>query len=315
MPGLGAFAHVGLGKETTFGTPVAASDYIKIISESIAHEIEELVLEGLGGVVDEPASLEGLNTVAGDLNVEVHPESIGHLLRSALGEPVTSGTGPYTHTFTPAQDNFSPVCALPPYTLEVHRDLEQAFQFTGCVVNQLQFNWGVNQKIMQATANILGKDVALIAKTTPSFETNEPFTWHQVNPQVGNPLTAIDTISAVQISINNNLEAVPTLNNTKTISRIRRNGFRVVEVQFTFEVEDLAEYNRFKNQEENAFQFEFTSGSNKIKFDLPKVRYNAFPLGVGGSGRLTVQVSGKAKYDAATGKAIEITLTNGKVSY
>ncbi len=316
MAGLGAFSHVGIAKETTFGTAVAANDYLQIVSESVSHNIEEIVREANRGIVDEPASLEGLNTIAGDIVVEVQPQTIGYLLRSALGAPVTTeAAAPYTHTFTPVQTDFAAKCALPPYTLEVHRDLEQAFQFAGCVVNNLQFTWGVDQKILRCTASILGKSVTLISKTSPEFEAANPFTWEQATYKSGSPLAAIDTLTAIQITVNNNLEAVATLNNTKEISRIRRNGFRTVEVQFTFEVEDLTEYNRFKAQSENAFAFEFVSDDNKIKFDLPKVRYTSFPLGVSGPGRLTVAVAGKAKYDAVAKKAIGIVLTNSKASY
>lgn len=316
MPGLGAFAHVGIAKEVTFGTPVAASDYLEIVSESISHNIEEIVREAIRGIVDEPASVEGLNTVAGDIVVEVQPETIGYLLRSALGAPETTGeVAPYAHTFIPTQTDFETKCALPPYTLEVHRDLEQAFQFAGCVVNNLQFSWGVDQKILRCTASILGKSVDLIAKTTPEFEAANPFTWEQATYKAGSPLAAIDTLTAIQITVNNNLEAVATLNNTKEISRIRRNGFRTVEVQFTFEVEDLTEYSKFAAQSENAFEFEFVNDTNKLKFELPKVRYTSFPLAVGGSGRITVAAAGKAKYDSVTEKAIGVVLTNGKASY
>lgn len=316
MAGLGVYAHVGIAKETTFGTPVTASDYLQIVSESISHNIEEVVREAIRGIADEPASLEGLTTITGDIVVEVQPQTIGYLLRSALGAPVSTGAATqYKHVFTPVQSDFATKCALPPYTLEVHRDLDQAFQFSGCAVNSLQFSWGVDQKILRCTASILGKSITLIAKTSPTFEAANPFTWEQATYKTGAPLAAIDTLTAIQITINNNLEAVATLNNTKEISRIRRNGYRTVELQLTYEVEDLTEYNRFKAQSENAFEFDFISEDNKIKFGLPKVRYTSFPLAVSGSGRLTVAVAGKAKYDTATSKAIGIELTNSKVSY
>jgi hypothetical protein len=260
--------------------------------------------------------MAGMETIAGDIVIEVQPQTIGYLLRSALGAPVVSGAeAPYVHTFTPVQSDFAAKCALPPYSLEVHRDLASAFQFAGCVVNNIQFAWGVDQKILRCTASILGKSVTLITKTTPSFEAANPFTWEQGTYKTGNPLAAIDTLNAIQITLNNSLEAVATLNNTNEISRIRRNGFRTVAVQFTFEVEDLTEYNKFAAQSENAFEFEFTSGDDKIKFDLPKVRYTSYPLAVGGPGRLTVAVAGKAKYDSVTSKAIGVVLTNGKASY
>jgi hypothetical protein len=130
MP-FGVLAHIGLGKETTYGTPVAASDYIRFASEGLSEEIEQVVSDNIIGVVDEGASVEGAHTISGDISFDVYPNNIGHLLRSALGAPVTTsvGTGVYQHVFTPTQNNFSNVCALPPYTFEVNRDLAQAFQY------------------------------------------------------------------------------------------------------------------------------------------------------------------------------------------
>lgn len=76
-------------------------------------------------------------------------------------------------------------CILPPYTLEIHRDLEKAFQFAGCVPNVLAFSFGVGAKILSLTASWLSKDVALIDATAPSFEATEPFRWNQAILLVG----------------------------------------------------------------------------------------------------------------------------------
>lgn len=310
----GAMAHIGLAKEVAFGTPVAATEYLPFVSESLSLNIEELLEESIKSMPDEPASHSGLQTIAGDIVFEVRPETVGHILRSCLGVPVTTGAAaPYTHTFTPVNSAFLANCDLPPYTIEVHRDLEQAFQYTGCVVNQLQLAFGTEQKIMRGTASIIAKDVANIAKTTPNFETGAPFKWNQVTVKAG--AVTIETMEQAQITINNNLAGFAGLNATDKINKIRRNGNRVIEVSFTFDAANLDEYNRFKNQTETAFEFNFVAGTNELKITLPKVRYTAFPLNVGGAERLTVAASGKAKYDSATSKAIEIALKNAKASY
>lgn len=136
MP-IGALAHIGLGKEITYGTPVAATEYLRFASEGLNEEIEQIISENLSGVVDEGSSYEGIRSVSGDVSFDVYPNVVGNILRAAFGAPVTTMVvaGVYQHVFTPSQTNFSNVCALPPYTLEVHRDLEQAFQYSGAVVN------------------------------------------------------------------------------------------------------------------------------------------------------------------------------------
>jgi len=186
MGAIGQRSHLGIGKETTFGTAVAATDYLKFNSESIVLSAEELVSAQLGRR-DEPESYQGLKSVAGDSVHEVHPKALGHLLRSWFGAPVTTtlDTGIYLHVFTPATAAFSSKCEVPPYTLEVHRDLSSAFQISGAVVNGLAFNFGTGAKILQLTASWLAKDAALITKTSPAMETTDPFRWQQAVIGIG----------------------------------------------------------------------------------------------------------------------------------
>lgn len=320
MP-FGVRAHVGLGKETTYGTAVAAEDYIRFASESLNEEIEQVVSENIMGVVDEAESHEGLHNISGDISADVYPNSVGHLLRSAFGAPVTTelAVGVYQHVFTPAQDNFSAVCALPPYTYEVHRDFAQAWQYAGSVINDLTFSFGTDTKIMQVTAAIIAKSLALISKTTPSLEATKPFMWNQSAITIDG--VANTDLSTIEFGVNNNLEARATLDGTREVSRVLRNGARTFPVSFTLELKDLTEYNKFRAQNEIPAKVELTgavvSGEHnyKLTIDIPKLRFGSFPINVGGTGAVTAQVSGSAKYDPASLFGMKITLVNSKASY
>jgi hypothetical protein len=324
MP-FGGLTHVGLGKETTWGTAVAASDYLRFASEGINEEIEQILSESIGGIVDESASFEGAHTISGDVSFEVYPNILGHLLRSALGAPVTTQPDAlnnptvYQHVFTPVQSNFSNVCTLPPYTFEVHRDLEQAFQYAGGVVNELMLSFGSDNKIMQGSASIIAKALSLIAKTTPSFETTNPFLWDQATITIGGSINT--DIQTAEVGVQNSLEGRATLNGTKQISRIWRTGKRAFPVNLTFDLKDMTEFNRFRSQSEVAAKIELVgpviSGSHNIKLviDIPKLRYTAFPINVGGSETITAQVNGVAKYDPASTSAMKFTLINTKSAY
>lgn len=320
MP-FGVRSHIGLGKETEYGTAVAATDYLRFASESLNEEIEQVISENIMGVVDEADSHEGQHTISGDTSFDVYPNVVGHLLRAAFGAPVTTSlaAGVYQHVFTPVQDNFSSVCALPPYTLEVHRDFEQAFQYAGAVVNDLTFSFGTDNKIMQGTAAILARRLALIAKTTPNLEATNPFLWNQATITLDGAVNK--DLSTVQFGINNNLEARPTLDGTREVSRVLRNGSRTFPVSFSMEMKDLTEFNKFRAQTEIPAKIELTgsiiNGTDKYKIivDIPKLRYNAFPINVGGTGAITSQVAGSAKYDHASLYGMKITLVNSEASY
>lgn len=317
----GSLAHIGLGKETTFGTAVAATDYIRFASEGISEEIEQVKSEVLNGVVDEAPQYEGAHTVKGDVSFDVYPNIVGNLLRSALGAPVTTMivAGVYSHVFTPVQSNFSNVCALPPYTIEVNRDFAQAFQYAGGVVDELTFNFGSDKKIMTGQAAIIAKALALIAKTVPSFDAQDPFTWNQATVTLNG--TANTNVSTIEFGVKNSLEAKDTLDGTRNISRILRNGKRTFPVKFSLELQDMAEYNLFKAQNEVTLKIELVgaviSGGNnyKITIDIPKFHFNAFPINVGGAGAVTTQVDGLAEYDPTSLYGMKVTLVNSKVSY
>jgi hypothetical protein len=320
MP-FGVLAHIGLGKETTYGTAVAATDYIRFASEGLSEEIEQVVSDNIIGVVDEGTSVEGAHTISGDISFEVYPNNIGHLLRAALGAPVTTsvGTGVYQHVFTPTQSNFSNVCALPPYTFEVNRDLAQAFQYSGGVVDSLTFSFGTDSKIMKASASVIAKALAMITKTTPSFDIADPFLWNQAVITLNGVQNT--NLSTLEFGVSNSLEGRATLDGTKVISRVLRNGARTFPIKFSLELQDMAEYNLFKAQNGVPLKIELTggviSGANnyKITIDVPKFRFNSFPINVDGTGALTVSAEGAGKYDFTSLYGMKVTLVNSKTSY
>lgn len=276
---LGQLGHVGIAKETVFGTAVGATNYLKFNTESLTLSIEDLIEASLNAIRDESTSYEGLGTIAGDTVHEIHPIDVGFLLRSALGQPATTDrTGSFKHIYTPAvhslpsaqkgtatagtttsltdsgqtwvvdkyigywvhitagtasgnvyyitdndatsltfatataPDNTSvyeirpgPLnCILPPYTLEVHRDLSgttPAFQYKGMVANTQAFSVATGAKILTLTNSWLGKDVANLASTTPSLPTTEPFRWHQVLIGIGTAVSSTAMTSATTNTI------------------------------------------------------------------------------------------------------------------
>jgi hypothetical protein len=314
MPGIGIFSHLGVGKEVAWGTPIAATAYLPLISESIVNEIEQVMEPELRGIADEPPQYEGLHSVKGDVVVLCKPSTLGYLLRSCLGAPASGAGPPYTHVFTPTNTAFSATCELPPYTLEIDRDVASAFQYAGCVVDSLEISFSTTDKLLRATASILGKSVALIAPTAVSHEAADPFLWKEASFTLGGG--AITTIESFSIRFSNNLVGVESLNATELISRIDRNGFRVFDINLTFPVLDTTEYTRFEAQGETTLEVDIVKdANNELKFETSKLRYVAYPLGTAGPERRTVAISAKGKYDSALGGGVIATLKNTTASY
>lgn len=112
--------------------------------------------------------------------------------------------------FTAAIDNTSVFeirngpenCVIPPYTLEIGRDLAKSFQYEGSVVNTLGFNFGVGAKILNLTAGWIAKDVNVIDNTTPTPESTEPFRWNQAYICIGQYDTGTGDSGGTTTSIN-----------------------------------------------------------------------------------------------------------------
>jgi hypothetical protein len=320
MP-IGSLAHIGIGKETTFGTAVASTSYLKFASESINESIEQIKNEGIMGIFDEGAQYEGLHAVEGDIEGDVYPSSVGHILRSAFGAPVSTMivTGAYSHVFTPTNTNFSTTCAVPSYTLEINRDIGQAFQYSGAVVNELTMSIGSDKKLLSMQAAIIAKALALITKTTPTFETTDPFTWNQVAVTFNG--AANGNFSSLEFGIKNELEARDTLDGTRNIGRIVRNGRRSFPIKLNMELVDQTEFALFRSQTEVALKIDITgpiiTGATpyKITIDVPKFHFNAFPINVGGADSLTAAIDGVAEYDPTSSYAMKVTLQNAIASY
>ncbi len=92
----GARGHIGILKETEWGTwATGANDFhLPFVSETLTTNIEELLSAAQRGTLDEPKSYQGERSFGGDIVLEVHPASIGHILRSAINTQYPASPDP-----------------------------------------------------------------------------------------------------------------------------------------------------------------------------------------------------------------------------
>ena len=227
-------------------------------------------------------------------------------------------------TFTPRQTDFHADCPINPYTLEVYRDQGDAFQFLGGAVNTLAFSFGTAEKILRATCGIIAKDLGSVVKTNVGLETTNPFTWNQATitiDNVGASGTVDYDIESFGIKIDNACRGHYTCNQTVIPRKIIRDGYRSMPINFVTEFVDQTEFDLFILGTERAFQVKFvgveveTGHSYTLQIDLPRVKYTAYPINIGGPGRLTCAVTGKAKYDVDLKYAVLFTLINKETLY
>jgi hypothetical protein len=315
----GIGGYISLSLQNSAGTATTNRVYVPFKSESLTENIEQLQSENIKGIFDNPNQIEGINNITGDIVFEPHPIYLGHFLKGVCGQSTsTLSTSAYVHEFLPAQTDFDETVALPPYTVEVYKNVGSAFQYVDAQIHTLAINMTAGG-IIDATATIHARTANLVLKQTPSYVSANPFTWDTVSLQVGG--SANGEFESATVTITNPLVGVTTLNGAKTEAKLKRDGFRTVNVTGEQDFSNQTEYNIFRAQTRQRFLFTITgeniggSATNEITIDMPDTNYNSFDFPIGGAGRISASYDGNGEYDTTSSYAVRYTLTNTQASY
>lgn len=317
----GLLGHLGLTAQQSFGTaPAASYEFIPVLSESIQNTIEHLTSETLRARLAESPIYQGKEAIAGDIVMEANPIMIGHIFKGVFGQSSSSTTGAmsgtaYTHEFIPRQSDFDIYAAVPPYTIEAYRGVGSSWQFTDTVFNTINLELTAGA-VAKLTVGVLAKTTSLMAKGTPTFSTATPLTWDATSISIAG--AASINFESLTISVENQLEAKYLLDGTRRCAKFKRTGPQLVRVIGTLLFEDQTEYAAFLAQTEQRLLVNLDDTSitslNNLLIDVPLMRYEAFPVGLGGPGELTVGFTAKGVYHTGSSYAIRITLVNSRTN-
>lgn len=317
--GYGMKGHIGFAFEASGGVPVAVTDYIEALSESLTADLDRFQTINIHGRLSEADDKDGVKRVAGDAVFAAQPDPLGFFLLGTLGvDSVTTVLSGFLHTheFTPRTSDWDQRFPQHPFTFEVFRDVGSSQQYTGINMSQIQLNVAPNQDL-RATVSMIGFDVDPgIAATTPSF-VNSPaceLAFDTASLSVAGAANA--EYESFTLTFNNNLEGVPTLNNSTVIRKIRRTDMQMVRVSADIGFENITELQNFLSQSEQAIKLSLTrADSFQVIFDIPRVVWTAHPTGIGGRGRQIVTLDGMGRFHTGSNNALKITLTTVKSFY
>lgn len=311
----GFFEKLLMVFESTYGTTPTIND-----GDTVALPFDTLSLGSNENMLDpetinfgrrfdvEPAF--GNISVEGSATIPVDVTNIGYWLKLLLGAPVTTGAGPYTHTFEPSTDT-------PSVTLEDgFTDVNAYFLFSGVKINSMSFSFAVDS-ILTADVNLLGSAETTAVATednTPVEETLERFQAKQVVVKVGGSTVGI--VQEINFEINNDLD--------DSVYTLSSNGFRVSLPETRFSIngsakilfEDLTYYNQAIAGTETSIDIELTNGTNQLNISMPEIKFPRQPLERNGMGPVYENLNFRAYYqDDAGGVPISVELINDKASY
>jgi len=170
-------SFIGIAKEVTKGTPVAASDYLPVLKDSVkpADVIGALYDTGLRG-----SNVVNYNYIPGrkystfDYSSAGFADSIGYALAGVLGSVATTGaSAPFTHTISLKNSQTAAADDQPiSYTIT---DFYSAAvrQYPGCQFSDFSLKWTADG-LLEFDTKMTGWASATTTAPTPTFSTVLP---------------------------------------------------------------------------------------------------------------------------------------------
>ncbi len=316
MSGYGMKSHVMVQFQNSFGASLTTSlDSIAVTESNLVKNIDQIIEEGNYSRFAESPYHGGLHSFEGDISMEANPITMGWFTKSVIGlTSTTSATGIQTHVFKPRTTDFDALAATNPLTIEQHLDVGSAGVFQHMCGNTLNFNIA-NGELMDMTAGFIGAGFTRKAAGTPTYTVAKPFKWDQMSASIN--AAAVVDITDLTISINNNLEAKHTLQNTVVARKIKRTGKQVIEITGTMLFQSHSYWQAFEAGSELPFVVSFAGADapNTIKFDIPLMRFKTYEPVNAGPGLIEASFTAGAMFSTTSNTALQITLVNTWTGY
>lgn len=313
--------QLGIAIQSAKGVAAAAPVHVVGLTQGKVYDVE-LEEQDLDTTWDNRV-LAGHDRLGGmpvtDATSVVMPESIGTLLRAALGAVLTTGAGPYVHTFTTAN-------TLPYVTLWGRYGSDSA-RIVDAKVDELEIAWErsgaatVKYKIMGCTFD------ASIAFPTPGVGVPETVV-DGVLKAFGGTFTIDSVTSRVtggSIKISNSLTPINPCN--LAVPEDMFEGNVVIETNLKVIPEDLTSWRKVitgstsgsavsPNPLYGALELGFTGPSTvTLTAEVPKMRIStSMPDAEAGGGPAELSVVGTVVIPS-TGSPVEVVLTNSVATY
>jgi hypothetical protein len=173
LPYLGHGASLGIGFETTWGTEVARTNWMRVVSLGVERQIDKPRRAHLGTLSAASyvsrSHFIASDNVAGSIEVLAsYDDSTVALVAHAFGAAADAGAGPYTHTITPAEPGLTGL------TLETINGTGLGEQWEGCKINRAELSVEAGQEMRLRLDVMAETNTGLEAAGSPSYPTEEP---------------------------------------------------------------------------------------------------------------------------------------------
>jgi len=308
----GLAGQVGFATETVYGTGVTVTRFVPLIDESISQDIDRLESSGViagARVLRSQQWSAGNRKISGDIGLEVYDRSVGLLFRHMFGVVATTGTGPYTHTFTPGDlddDSFTMQIGRPDIAGTV-----QPFTYAGCKVSQWELACAAGEIATLGLTVAAQSETTLTALATAAYATGiAPLTF------VGGSLTIAAgayPIKKITLSGDNKLDYDRYFVGSDLMGQPLEADLREYTGTIESEFQSLTAYNRFVNGTEAALVVHLAKGASTVDITC-NVRFDGETPKLAGRGILQQPLPFKCVGSTTDASAITAVLVNSDVT-
>jgi hypothetical protein len=298
--------YLAVGEETAYGTAASPTRYIDILREALVFDRAITPVETVFSR-DIRKYVEGRARVTGSIDYNIEPENSGEFFKWALGSVETSGTGPYSHTFKPAD-------TIKSFTAIVVSERVQR-KITGCLIDRLTIETALDL----ATGSIdmvAAREEKDAGSYTPTISMLAPFVFKEATLTLGGSDRS-QYLRALRLRIGNNIPVDDLYGfGSQYPRRILVRG-RTVEADIEMVFEDTAEYDAFLAGAEVACNLKFTRGTNyEFEIDLPRMVYRSdVAPHIDRREPLRITAPCQVLYDSTAGYEVALKLKNNVASY
>jgi hypothetical protein len=248
----GSLGATGQAIEATFGTPVAATNFVPALGNTLTQDPGWFTPSIMQAVRDAQIyNLYGEQKNAGNVNAPLFPSNGIHYLVAAIGTDTVSGTGaPYTHTIAEAN-------VLPSLTVEKNIGNFESLQFAGTRVSKYSIKATASNSPAEFTADLIAQSVAILTvPTTVVTVDEEPFVFAEFTLTSG--ANVLQQATNFQLDIDNVMKETYTFNQSSELQFLTPTALKV-SGSFDVVFDDLtAGANNFFTQAKNGTQASLT---------------------------------------------------------
>lgn len=314
---VGRRGTLGIAFEATRGTPVVPAYWLPFVTMSFFDRIQSAREDqGMGQIADSDSFYVTMRMGEGEVESQLYDQALGYILGSLLGAvPVTTGSNPYTHTYTLSSSNQAKSLTL------YWKDPDRSYIFPLAVVDSFQMSMEPNG-IVNYTVGFKSKGARDWTAQTPSFTTLGSKFLHQhlqfkLAAAVASLAAATPiSLKGLELNINRNTifdEVMGTAEPEDVLSQTIS-----VEGNVTLNLEDDTYRNYMLANTYRAMDISLVrSASSSLQFQFPRVDFSEWEPDLTLNEIAKQTINFKGNYDSANAAAIISTaiLINTKASY